>query len=336
MVSDIRTMLLIRSATSVPTPEVFAWEVESDAVGVPYVLEAFVEGSLLSEQWGDESWSTEDKRLKTLRNLAQVMSELQGLRFGAIGALVFDQTLHVGDMVKVERDMEKIMDGGSVWGTTSVIGPFDTTRSWLLHDLDDSIGAHALWRVAELQLLRLAIDSIPRRLDAGGSFVFGHPDFNYQNIFVDDNGNVTGIIDWDGVHTRPRALGFARYPSWITRDWDPVKYGYGIPGSRDEDSPEALLHYRRAYAAAFEDLQLPASAYSPGDTNLSQILEAIEIAVEDRTCRSGIVQRLLEHAFDSRVPFTFPEFREAFEAGRAGSWMSEVREAFGKMWHGEA
>ena len=336
MVSDIQTMSLIRSTTSIPMPEVFAWEVESNAVGVPYILEAFMEGNLLSERWDDGSWSTEDKRLKTLRSLAQVMSKLHKLRFDAIGALVCDQTTHVGEMVKVDRDLEKIMEGGSVWGTTSSIGPFATTRVWLLHNLDDSIKGHPTGEEAELQLLRLAIESIPSRLDAGGSFVLGHPDFNYQNIFVDDNGNVTGIIDWDGVQTRPRALGFACYPSWITRDWDPVMYGYGIPDCREEDSPEALLRYRRAYAAAFEEVQLPTSAYSPDDTALSQILEAIEIAVENRICRPWIILRLLEHAFDSRVPFTFPDFFKAFEAGTAGNWVIEVREAFGKMWHREA
>ena len=92
----------------------------------------------------------------------------------------------------------------------------------------------AQWNNAELSLLRLAIDSIPQALDTPQTFSLRHPDFNYQNIFTNDASDITGLIDWDGVQTLPRALGFARYPSWITRDWDPVKYGYGEPGWRDE------------------------------------------------------------------------------------------------------
>lgn len=258
-------------------------------------------------------------------------------------------------MVNLERDIEKIMLGEYLWGISSIIGPFNTAKAWLLRNLDNSIAGIARWRKEEFELLRLAIDSIPDSFDANGHFVLGHPDFNYQNIFVDDEGIVTNIIDWDGVHTLPCTLGFARYPSWITRDWDPIRYVYDLPDSRDEklrkedsrendlqeensleddfppeDPPEALLYYRRTYAAGFANLELP---YLPDDTRPSQILEAIKIGVGDRICRPGIIKRLLEHAFDGKVPFTFPELCDAFEAGKAGPWKEEVREAFGKMWH---
>lgn len=170
-------------------------------------------------------------------------------------------------------------------------------------------------------------------MDREGNIALGHPDFNYQNIFVDDEGNITGVIDWDGVHTVPRALGFARYSSWVTRDWDPVEYGYDIPDSRDEDSPEQIISYRREYAAALADLELPIADYSVDDTRLSQVLEAIDIAVDDTICHSWIIQKLLKYAFDDEVPFTFPEFSKSWLADQAGDWMDAVREAFGSMWH---
>lgn len=43
-------------------------------------------------------------------------------------------------------------------------------------------------------------------------------------FLVDDDANVTAFIDWDGVDTSPSSMGFAAYPSWITRDWDPAMY----------------------------------------------------------------------------------------------------------------
>jgi Ser/Thr protein kinase RdoA (MazF antagonist) len=66
---------------------------------------------------------------------------------------------------------------------------------------------------AEPCLLHQAIDAIPPFLDTASAFSLGHPDFNYQNIFINDEGEITGIIDWDGIRALPRALGFARYPS---------------------------------------------------------------------------------------------------------------------------
>lgn len=90
MVTDIHTTSLIRSATSIPVAEVFTRETTANSIGVPYILEGFVEGTLLSERWDDKSWVTEDKRLHILRNLAKVMSESYTLRFNIICALTFN------------------------------------------------------------------------------------------------------------------------------------------------------------------------------------------------------------------------------------------------------
>ena len=38
---------------------------------------------------------------------------------------------------------------------------------------------------------------------------------------VDEQGNVTGLIDWNLTQTMPRCVRYARYHGWTTRDWDP-------------------------------------------------------------------------------------------------------------------
>ncbi|KIJ92236.1 hypothetical protein K443DRAFT_13756 [Laccaria amethystina LaAM-08-1] len=59
---------------------------------------------------------------------------------------------------------------------------------------------------------------------ANEQFVFTHPEYDVQNFLLNKEGSLTAIIDWDGVITYPRTLGYARYPSWITRD--PLMYGW--------------------------------------------------------------------------------------------------------------
>lgn len=78
-------------------------------------------------------------------------------------------------------------------------------------------------------------------------FVLVHPDFDIQNFIVSEEGELQGIIDWDGVTAEPRSLGNERYPEWFSRDWDPDMYGYkesmehGVePECVWEDSPEFL------------------------------------------------------------------------------------------------
>ena len=243
----------------------------------------------------------------------------------------------VDAMVQVEIDYDDIFDEDQVWGIASLSGPFESTKAYLLAMLDKpkDTPKKQEWTKAELALLHQAIDSIPQSLDISQTFSLGHPYFNYQNIFINDEGDITGLVEWDGVHTLPRALGFARYPSWIMRDWEPPEYGYNKSDSRGEDSPAQLISYRREYAAKIAGLHLPEANYSVDDTRLSQILEAIDIAVDDTDSRPWIIQRLLEFAFDGNVPFTFPEFSKAWLANQAEDWMDEVSHAFGRMWHGE-
>ena len=71
-------------------------------------------------------------------------------------------------------------------------------------------------------------------------------------MLVSEDGTLIGLIDWDNVHTVPCCIGYQRYPSWITRDWDPNKYGHGIPGCRTENSPEELEHFRKIYDIAVD------------------------------------------------------------------------------------
>lgn len=56
---------------------------------------------------------------------------------------------------------------------------------------------------------------------ANEQFVLTHPDYDVQTFLFDKEGSLTGIIDWDGIITYPRIPGYARYPGWITRNWDP-------------------------------------------------------------------------------------------------------------------
>ena len=337
--SDIRTISFIRSHTSIPIPEVFALELTSDnPVRVPYHLESFIEGRPLSERWMDQLLGNESARMKVLEDLAGFMSQLHTLHFDSIGSLAFggDGVFpHVEAMVKMKSSYENLLNGDDVWGTASLCGPFKSTRDYLLAILQ--VQNEATFTDAELCLLRQAIDSIPPFLDTAPTFSLGHPDFNYQNIFISDEGEITGIIDWDGIHTLPRALGLARYPSWITRDWDPAKYGYDKPDCPVEDSPAQLLSYRRKYAASMASFHLPEENYSAHDTTLSQILEAVEIAVEDTVCRPWILNRLLEFAFDGKAPFTIGEFYNTWLEGKpeVEAWSEEARRAFGQMWHEE-
>jgi hypothetical protein len=72
-----------------------------------------------------------------------------------------------------------------------------------------------LWGMAVL--LRELVSWVPEPKGDKG-FVLAHPDFDIQNVIVWEEGELRGLIDWDGVAALPRSLGNERYPGWLTRD----------------------------------------------------------------------------------------------------------------------
>jgi hypothetical protein len=57
--------------------------------------------------------------------------------------------------------------------------------------------------------------------DAQESFVLRHDDLDFQKIFTDKHGNVTGIIDWEGCYTASRCVGYSSLPVFLRRNWLP-------------------------------------------------------------------------------------------------------------------
>ena len=337
----ILTTRLLRLATSIPIPEIFSFETgTNNPVGVPYTLEDFAKGRKLSDAWIDKDWSSEEKRTRTIRDIAKHMSELHRFQFDKIGCLDFDTNgnkfLQVGPLLSRCYDPEKLEPS---FGYVSESGPWSETKSYLLDICEKSQSAEDAsgLRSGDRKLLSLAIDSIPESLDHEQAFALGHSDLNYQNIFVNDDGDVTAIIDWDGVCIETRASAFARYPSWITRDWDPVMYDYGDDedGERKEDSPAQLLGYRQAYAASMAEMRLPEAKYSTDDTAFSTILEAIGIAASQQMNLPWILMWLLWWAFGGKPPFSLNRFNYEYRRGTAGEMIDAAAEAFGKMWHAE-
>jgi len=355
MISEIFTLRLIRSRTSLPVPEIYDWDTTTRKIGIPYLLVSFLPGQTVTKRWFDRTWVTEEKRLAILRNLAGLMSELHCMRFDKIGALYFydsGEFLRVGELIaQTEGDIfhpeyEEIDGRRTIkWPEPSILGPFDSAKSYLLVGVDALENEKGLGKVAvrqrraDVTILRLAIDSIPESLTNDGAFVLAHPDFDSPNILIDNDGQITGVLDWDGVHTMPRSYGFSCYPSWITRDWDPIMYGYGNPDC-DEDSPTQLSRYRQIYAAAFAEQNLPPDDYSPDDTRLSHIYEAIYIASSSFWNLSPI-DRLLEHAFSKTMgqEFDVDMLRNALadelEVGRRGQTFDDIKWAFQNMWQPE-
>jgi aminoglycoside phosphotransferase (APT) family kinase protein len=258
-------MRFIKEETTIPLPEVYAFDTTSEnEIGVPYIVMSFIDGFTVNSLWFDNTGPTplEERRLRTLDTLAEAMSQLQKFQFDKIGSLQFNNgtdSIEIGPCYMWDEGHFSDED----WGeniTVKPFGPFKTSQSYLEYCLnnDGCTGHKDPYKlgIGSRKLLAVMISCLPcprKSLLAGEKFVLSLPDFNPQNILIDERGNLTGITDWENVQTVPRFLGYSSFPSWITRDWDPLMYHYPVDGVQ-ENSPEELKQYRRRYNRRMKEL----------------------------------------------------------------------------------
>ncbi|KDR73171.1 hypothetical protein GALMADRAFT_212641 [Galerina marginata CBS 339.88] len=333
--SDMIGMQLIRNRTSIPIPLIHDFSIiPENAFGRPYMLMERAKGTPLSNLWFDATWFAEDKRKTVFKSLVYYMSQLQTLEFPSIGSLYYDvksKSHIVGPLLPSFDDIEN-------GDTATRGGPYNSVHVYLLSEIARQISsAPSMGHKVSLALLRMFSGALPDETLDGPPFVLSMPDFNYQNVFVDNDGNVTGLLDWDGMVVGPRQGGYARYPSWITRDWDPLLYGYPSPESvstpqREDSEDEAVQGEGSDDEAAEDKIETPASSqltqfpfreqleedspstlqafreeylaiFTEADpvsaryTRYSHIFEALEIAISTAFCRGHIIDRLSKYVF---------------------------------------
>ena len=266
----------------------------------------------------DPSLELEQKRTRFLASLAQAMSHLQNLEFKRIGIPVFN-----------EPEDELPTSYGPVWRWHSQlcmqepkpIGPYITAglyfryglnQTWGVSEiasLDPSLpgvlefkGVRKIWNmvltsppfakpprppVNDVEDNETDDKVLPKKI-----FVLRHDDLDLQNILVDCDGNVTGIIDWDGCMAAPRCVGYASLPVFLRRDWLP---NYSTANWLHMNW--SLKHYRAIYTDAMAEACCTDDP-TPSDaqfTKKSVIYQALLAALyEDEDCRQVIGKLLAE------------------------------------------
>lgn len=260
------TMRLLKRSTTIPIPEVYSFDASLDnQLNCPFMLMEYIPGLPLYKVWFNEAATPaflEQCRKRALEDIAEAMVQLNRFAYSQGGSLSFDKEGNVEGISSMQfvdqADVPVLTFEDIEKGIQCEIGPFGDAKTQLLYPVNSRqpLGSKTCRRTlmgnideGTYKLLRLFFDWIPAQLyDNNLGFVLAHPDFDIQNMIVTEEGKLCGLIDWDGVIATPRCVGCESYPSWLTRDWDPVMYRYDPEGPNPiENSPEELAYYRSIY-----------------------------------------------------------------------------------------
>ena len=261
LISEARTMQFIKSETTIPVPTIYAFDSSTNNIlGLAFILMEKMEGVSAWQVWNSEEPvnKRERHRARIMQGIAAAMVQLNKFTSDQGGALTFDPDGKVAGIGKLKQaDGIGIWNGDPekdprkqdrhVWATMPASTDPESFYLFTLDRLEAGMPTNANPSLkGTIRLLRLFIDWACKHIHiTGKKFVLAHPDLDLQNVLVDEDGTVTGIIDWDSTAAVPREMGCALYPVWLMRDWVAESWDYSIV-------PGELESYRAMYAQFME------------------------------------------------------------------------------------
>ena len=239
--SEVATITLLQSCTSVPVPRIIASSSTSDnELKFEWILMERVHGLPLDAMWASLTWNT---KVPCVKEVASIMAQLFELRYDSIGNLFIAKDLPIASEHTSQNDatesnsvvLGQIVSMAFFWNTrlrSDVYrGPFASSRDWLEarfqlmeddcrlvlesqsadeHDIEDMEEAQQL-----LKRLRKQLPSFfPSNDDDREEFALHHDDISRHNLIIDSKGKLQALVDWECVSVMPVWKG-CQIPSFI-------------------------------------------------------------------------------------------------------------------------
>ena len=206
MCSEVATLQFLRK-TRVPAPKVFDYSFDGESpIGVGYILMEKMTGKSL--RW---SLTSAEQRHKVMSQLADIYIELQAFPFDLMGSLDQPGADHVGPFAR-----ESLTD--YLNSKMRPIGPFTSPRDFILASIQLTLDlimrgeCYAERAVDAFLIHRFLLDSASSILSYhgldDGQFYLKHADDKGDHILVDDDYNITAIVDWEWAHTDSKSAAF--------------------------------------------------------------------------------------------------------------------------------
>ncbi|KAG9205469.1 hypothetical protein G6514_008111 [Epicoccum nigrum] len=305
----------IRKNTRAPVPQILAYSSNcSNELGSPFILMTKLLGKSAYSIWFDNPYNpdlafmaadvpsvpTEKKRINFLRSMERAMTEIQRLSFDKIGMPEISEegTISVGPSYtwNDEEDPDEATERPA----------FSTTRMYAAVSLatnfgvDLNRGPETTYRhssgIRHILSIVFSQPVFEESLSGRETFTIHHNDLDLQNILVDEEGNGTGIIDWDKAFAAPRCIGASAVPIFLRSDWHP-RY------TRQLDLTPHMAwnehYYREIYAAAMVEAGNPNAKYTLKSAIYQACMAALDCDVFGNY--NDLIEKLIRYIPECRV-----------------------------------
>ena len=259
----------MRYNTSAPVPRVVRYgESRANIVGLEWILMTKLPGKHLGDVWRTISYAAKEE---LVRRIAGIWTELFRQPMKGIGNIY-----SASSKKEVAPKVGRIVSMQFFWGNhihqDVPRGPFSSSREWILTRLalyeyeccaslkrhereerdgmnsDDEDELESAERTLDIVTrLKPLVDRIfPADQPGEEQSVFLHHDLSNHNVFVDDEGALTGLLDWEYVSAVPlwKACDF---PSFLVEKPREVKPNQAAYDLNDEDSADDYWRYLKEY-----------------------------------------------------------------------------------------
>lgn len=198
--SEYATLKFLET-TAVPAPRAFSFGIPSQ--GTDHGVGACF---LLMEELSGKPWDGQGDATKVWKGLADIFAELEKHPFAKAGSLYVESPDDLPSVSAIASDRFVCLDP---------YGPFETSAAYYTAWAEQYLALIAdgqlypQFAVEAYLVYRFLQDNVSQLSDSEDKFFLKHVDDKGDHLMVDEDLNITGIIDWQMARVVPRREAFA-------------------------------------------------------------------------------------------------------------------------------
>ncbi|RAO71251.1 uncharacterized protein BHQ10_007263 [Talaromyces amestolkiae] len=345
---EVTTLRFLRRETDTPVPEVIAFDDScNNQIGFEWILMELMPGVSAYKKW--RTFTTFQK-VALVQRVAELQAQIFHHTFSGIG------TLTVGDEDQNHQEeqpgemVSKFYFWGNHFDYDVARGPFRSTYDWLASYLEiiikDQITAKEEAEDEEdeedasfaLALAHRLADLLPKVFPSLQNpperSVIWHDDMSLSNILVNEQGEITALLDWECVSALPlwMATEVPKFLQGSTREEEPKRQDYAdesenessMPGDNEDDDLDHegknelywihLMEYEKTQLRQLYNTQMCKSR--PGwDAEIEKNALKEDFVGAVFRCGQGFFLKRIAQWIDAIDKGQFPRLKDVLETG---------------------